>query len=66
MNRQLQRKAQRSLFQTKKFLKLNGIITTLSTLETIVQRVLTAFLSGHKAKFVFEKTNAEDLVFFKE
>ncbi|MFN6530526.1 hypothetical protein [Nostoc sp. ChiSLP03a] len=53
------KKAERSLLSTKIFLKL-------LSLETIIQRsVLTAFLLGQKAKFVFDKPNAEDLVFLK-
>ncbi|MDM9580753.1 MULTISPECIES: hypothetical protein [unclassified Nostoc] len=52
------KKAERSHFPTKIFLKL-------LSLETIMQRFLTAFLLGQKAKFVLEKPNAEDLVFLK-
>ncbi|MBN4002854.1 MAG: zinc-binding dehydrogenase [Nostoc sp. LPT] len=32
----------------------------------MIQRVLTAFFPSQKAKFLFEKPNAEDLVFLKE
>jgi len=57
----------RSLSQTKKVLKPNGIyITTLPSAETVVQSVLTAFLPGQKAKLVLEKPNAKDLVDLKE
>ncbi|MEH2181515.1 NAD(P)-dependent alcohol dehydrogenase [Nostoc sp.] len=57
----------RSLSQTKKVLKSNGIyITTLPSSETAVQSVLTAFLPGQKAKLVFEKPNAKDLLYLKE
>ncbi|MHC5598103.1 MAG: NAD(P)-dependent alcohol dehydrogenase, partial [Nostoc sp.] len=57
----------RSLSQTKRVLKPNGIyITTVPSAETVVQSVLTAFLPGQKAKFVFEKPNAKDLVYLKE
>ncbi|MDZ7970343.1 MAG: hypothetical protein RM368_36355 [Nostoc sp. DedSLP03] len=52
------KKAERSLFSTKIFLKL-------LSLEIIMQSVLTAFLYSQKAKFVFDKPNAEDLVFLK-
>ncbi|MGV0106316.1 hypothetical protein NSTCB13_05125 [Nostoc sp. DSM 114160] len=52
------KKAERSLLSTKIFLKL-------LSLETIMQSVLTALLLGQKAKFVFDKPNAEDLVFLK-
>ncbi|WP_448268162.1 hypothetical protein [Nostoc sp. DSM 114159] len=52
------KKVERSLLSTKIFLKL-------LSLETIMQSVLTAFLLGQKAKFVFDKPNAEDLVFLK-
>ncbi|MEH2047509.1 MAG: hypothetical protein V7L12_30410 [Nostoc sp.] len=58
MNRELPRKTKRSLFPTKRVLKLPSV-------ETIMQNVLTAFLPSQKAKFVFEKPNAEDLVFLK-
>ncbi|MCC5599119.1 hypothetical protein [Nostoc favosum] len=66
MKRKLQTKAQRSLFQTKKFLKLNGIITTLSSRKSIVQKALTALFPRQKAKLVFKKPNTENLVFLKE
>ncbi|MEH2389404.1 MAG: NAD(P)-dependent alcohol dehydrogenase [Nostoc sp.] len=57
----------RSLSQTKRVLKPNGIyITTVPSAETVVQSLLTAFLPGQKAKFVFEKANAKDLVYLKE
>ncbi|MBG1261839.1 hypothetical protein [Nostoc commune] len=48
MNRKLQTKAERSLFQTKKFLPLKGIIITLPSPETIVQKALTTFFVGQK------------------
>ncbi|MEH2249495.1 NAD(P)-dependent alcohol dehydrogenase [Nostoc sp.] len=57
----------RSLSQTKRVLKPNGIyITTQPSPETIVQSVLTAFLPGQKSKFFFEKPNTPDLVYLKE
>ncbi|MFN6480411.1 hypothetical protein [Nostoc sp. DedQUE07] len=52
------KKAERSLLSTKIFLKL-------LSLEIIMQRVLTAFLSSQKAKLVFDEPKAEDLVFLK-
>ncbi|WP_138496959.1 NAD(P)-dependent alcohol dehydrogenase [Nostoc sp. PA-18-2419] len=57
----------RSLSQTKKVLKPNGVyITTLPSPETVVQSVLTALIPGQKAKLVFEKPNAKDLLYLKE
>ncbi len=57
----------RSLSQTKKVLKPNGIyITTLPGPEVLLESVLTAFLPGQKAKFLFEKPNVKDLLFLKE
>jgi 2-desacetyl-2-hydroxyethyl bacteriochlorophyllide A dehydrogenase len=57
----------RSLSQTKKVLKPNGIyITTLPSPEVFFESVLTAFLPGQKAKFILEKPNTQDLVYLKE
>jgi 2-desacetyl-2-hydroxyethyl bacteriochlorophyllide A dehydrogenase len=57
----------RSLSQTKKVLKPNGIyITTLPSPEVFFESVLTAFLPGQKAKFILEKPNTQDLVDLKE
>ncbi|WP_375514367.1 NAD(P)-dependent alcohol dehydrogenase [uncultured Nostoc sp.] len=57
----------RSLFQTKRVLKSNGVyITTLPSPEVLLESVLTALLPGQKAKFLFEKPNAKDLLFLKE
>ena len=57
----------RSLSQTKRVLKPNGIyITTLPSPETLFESVLTAFLPGQKAKFILEKPNTEDLIYVKE
>lgn len=57
----------RSLSQTKRVLKPNGIyITTLPSPKVLLESVLTAFLSGQKAKFLFEKPNVKDLLFLKE
>jgi NADPH:quinone reductase-like Zn-dependent oxidoreductase len=57
----------RSLSQTKRVLKPNGIyITTLPSPEVLLESVLTTFLPGQKAKFLFEKPNTKDLLFLKE
>ncbi|MEA5625884.1 NAD(P)-dependent alcohol dehydrogenase [Nostoc sp. UHCC 0251] len=57
----------RSLSQTKRVLKPNGIyITTLPSPEVLLEGVLTAFLPGQKAKFILEKPNTQDLVYLKE
>ncbi|MEH2236152.1 NAD(P)-dependent alcohol dehydrogenase [Nostoc sp.] len=57
----------RSLSQSKRVLKPNGIyITTSPSPEVMLEIVLTAFLPGQKAKLVFEKPNAQDLVYLKE
>lgn len=57
----------RSLSQTKRVLKPNGIyITTLPSPEVLLEGVLTAFLPGQKAKFILEKPNIQDLVYLKE
>ncbi|WGV26727.1 NAD(P)-dependent alcohol dehydrogenase [Halotia branconii] len=57
----------RSLSNCKRVLKPNGIyITTLPTPEVLVQSVLTAFLPGKKAKFLFEQPNTQDLIYLKE
>lgn len=56
-----------SLSQTKKVLQPNGIyITTVPSPEVFLESVLTAFLPGQKAKFLFEKPNTQDLVYLKE
>ncbi|MEH2279083.1 MAG: zinc-binding dehydrogenase [Nostoc sp.] len=56
-----------SLSQTKKVLQPNGIyITTVPSPEVFLERVLTAFLPGQKAKFIFEKPSTQDLVYLKE
>ncbi|MEH2290317.1 NAD(P)-dependent alcohol dehydrogenase [Nostoc sp.] len=57
----------RSLSQTKKVLKPNGVyITTLPSPEVLLESVLTALLPGQKARFLFEKPNVKDLLFLKE
>ncbi|QSJ17730.1 NAD(P)-dependent alcohol dehydrogenase [Nostoc sp. UHCC 0702] len=57
----------RSLSDTKKVLKPNGIyITTLPSPEVVVESVLTSFLPGQKAKLVFEKPNSQDLNYLKD
>jgi NADPH:quinone reductase-like Zn-dependent oxidoreductase len=57
----------RSLSETKKVLKSNGVyITTVPNPKVMLEIVLTAFLPGQKAKFLFEKPNAKDLLFLKE
>ncbi|MCC5599122.1 NAD(P)-dependent alcohol dehydrogenase [Nostoc favosum] len=57
----------RSLSQTKRVLKPNGIyITTLPSPKVLLESVLTAFLPGQKAKFILEKPNTQDLVYLKE
>ncbi len=57
----------RSLSNCKRVLKPNGIyITTLPTPEVLVQSVLTAFIPGRKAKFLFEQPNTQDLIYLKE
>ncbi|MBN3922056.1 NAD(P)-dependent alcohol dehydrogenase [Nostoc sp. NMS4] len=57
----------RSLSQTKKVLKSNGVyITTVPTPKVSLEILLTAFLPGQKAKFLFEKPNTKDLLFLKE
>jgi 2-desacetyl-2-hydroxyethyl bacteriochlorophyllide A dehydrogenase len=57
----------RSLFQTKRVLKSNGVyISTLPSPQTVVESILTAVLPGQKAKFVLEKPNTQDLVYLKE
>jgi NADPH:quinone reductase-like Zn-dependent oxidoreductase len=57
----------RSLSQTKKVLKPNGVyITTLPSPEVFLESIFTAFIPGQKAKFILEKPNTEDLLFLKE
>ncbi|MCX7592208.1 MAG: NAD(P)-dependent alcohol dehydrogenase [Fischerella sp.] len=57
----------RSFSDCKKVLKPNGVyVTTLPTPENLLQRILTTFIPGKKAKFVFELPNAQDLVYLKE
>lgn len=57
----------RSLSQTKRVLKPNGIyITTLPSPEVFLESVLTAFLPGQKAKFILQKPNTQDLIYLKE
>lgn len=57
----------RSLSQTKRVLKPNGIyITTLPSPEVLLEIVLTAFLPGQKAKFILQKPNTQDLIYLKE
>ncbi|MCW5312571.1 zinc-binding dehydrogenase [Nostoc sp. KVJ3] len=57
----------RSLSETKRVLKPNGVyITTVPNPKVMLEIVLTAFLPGQKAKFLFEKPNAKDLLFLKE
>jgi 2-desacetyl-2-hydroxyethyl bacteriochlorophyllide A dehydrogenase len=57
----------RSLSQTKRVLKLNGIyITTLPSPEVLLEGILTAFLPGQKAKLILQKPNTQDLVYLKE
>ncbi|MEH1883090.1 NAD(P)-dependent alcohol dehydrogenase [Nostoc sp.] len=57
----------RSLSETKRVLKPNGVyITTVPNPKVMLEIVLTAFLPGQKAKFLFEKPNTPDLVYLKE
>ncbi|MEH1851125.1 MAG: NAD(P)-dependent alcohol dehydrogenase [Nostoc sp.] len=57
----------RSLSETRKVLKPNGVyITTVPSPKVSLEIVLTAFLPGQKAKFLFEKPNVKDLLFLKE
>ncbi|MDZ7970345.1 MAG: NAD(P)-dependent alcohol dehydrogenase [Nostoc sp. DedSLP03] len=57
----------RSLSQTKRVLKPNGIyITTLPGPEVFLESVLTVFLPGQKAKFILQKPNTQDLIYLKE
>lgn len=57
----------RSLLDTKKVLKPNGVyITTLPSPQVVVESVLTSFLPGQKAKLVFEKPNSQDLNYLKD
>ncbi|AVH61961.1 NAD(P)-dependent alcohol dehydrogenase [Nostoc sp. 'Peltigera membranacea cyanobiont' N6] len=57
----------RSLSETKKVLKPNGVyITTVPSPQVFLESVLTVLLPGQKAKFLFEKPNAKDLLFLKE
>ncbi|MDF5739284.1 MULTISPECIES: NAD(P)-dependent alcohol dehydrogenase [unclassified Nostoc] len=57
----------RSLSETRKVLKPNGVyITTVPNAKVSLEIVLTAFLPGQKAKFLFEKPNTPDLVYLKE
>lgn len=57
----------RSLSQTKRVLKPNGIyITTLPSPEVFLESALTAFLPGQKAKFIIQKPNTQDLIYMKE
>ena len=57
----------RSLSETKRVLKPNGVyITTVPSPKVSLEIVLTAFLPGQKAKFLFEKPNVKDLLFLKE
>ncbi|MEH2376424.1 NAD(P)-dependent alcohol dehydrogenase [Nostoc sp.] len=57
----------RSLSQTKRVLKPNGVyITTLPSPEVLLESVLTAFLPGQKAKFILQKPNTQDLIYVKE
>ncbi|WP_445630290.1 NAD(P)-dependent alcohol dehydrogenase [Nostoc sp. DSM 114167] len=57
----------RSLSQTKRVLKPNGIyITTLPSPEVFLESVLTALLPGQKAKFILQKPNTQDLIYLKE
>ena len=57
----------RSLSQTKRVLKPNGVyITTLPSPEVFLESVLTAFLPVQKAKFILQKPNTQDLIYLKE
>ncbi|MBW4427777.1 MAG: NAD(P)-dependent alcohol dehydrogenase [Nostoc desertorum CM1-VF14] len=59
--------AKSSFFQSKKVLKPNGVyITTLPSPKSILQNLLTKIIPGKKAKLVFEKPNAQDLIYLKE
>ncbi|MBW4631055.1 MAG: NAD(P)-dependent alcohol dehydrogenase [Iphinoe sp. HA4291-MV1] len=59
--------AKQSFSRCKQTLKPNGIyVTTLPTLESFVQNILTALIPGKKAKFLFETPNTQDLVFLRE
>ncbi|BAZ31191.1 alcohol dehydrogenase zinc-binding domain-containing protein [Cylindrospermum sp. NIES-4074] len=57
----------RSFSDCKRVLKPNGVyITTLPTLENMVQIALTALIPGQKAKFVLNNPTNQDLVYVKE
>ncbi|BAY66216.1 alcohol dehydrogenase zinc-binding domain-containing protein [Calothrix brevissima NIES-22] len=57
----------RSPSQCKGVLKPNGVyITTLPSVESFVQSILTTFLPGQKVKFILEKPNTQDLLYLKE
>ncbi|MBD2199642.1 MULTISPECIES: NAD(P)-dependent alcohol dehydrogenase [Calothrix] len=57
----------RSPSQCKQVLKPNGVyITTLPSVESFVQSILTSFLPGQKVKFILEKPNTQDLLYLKE
>ncbi|MEA5620132.1 NAD(P)-dependent alcohol dehydrogenase [Cronbergia sp. UHCC 0137] len=59
--------AKKSFSQCQRVLQANGIyISTLPSLELMVQIFLTTFLPGQKAKFVLEKPNTKDLLYLKE
>ncbi|MBD2203391.1 NAD(P)-dependent alcohol dehydrogenase [Calothrix sp. FACHB-1219] len=57
----------RSPSQCKRVLKPNGVyITTLPSVESFVQSILTSFLPGQKVKFILEKPNTQELLYLKE
>jgi len=59
--------AKSSFSQCKQILKPDGVyITTLPSLDIVVQGVLTAFLPGQKAKLILTQPNTQDLIFLKE
>ncbi|NMF64423.1 NAD(P)-dependent alcohol dehydrogenase [Brasilonema octagenarum] len=59
--------AKQSFSGCKQALKPNGIyVTTLPSLESFVQIILTALIPGKKATFILERPDTQDLVYLKE
>ncbi|WP_066380192.1 MULTISPECIES: NAD(P)-dependent alcohol dehydrogenase [unclassified Anabaena] len=59
--------AKQTFDKSKAVLKPNGVyITTLPSPAILLQSVLTTVLPGKKAKLIFEKPNAQDLVYLKD
>ncbi|WP_017314880.1 NAD(P)-dependent alcohol dehydrogenase [Mastigocladopsis repens] len=59
--------AKQSFSSCRKVLKPNGIyVTTLPSIESLVQSILTTFIPGQKAKIILETPKSQDLVYLKE